>query len=330
MRRISAILFATTTLVALAAAPAGAQDASETSDVYVVHAIPGQPVDVYVNGDPALEDFQPEAIEGPIVLPESDYQIEVYPAGADPETTEPVIDVSTPLPGGVSASAVAHLTADGEPTLSVFVNDLSPIDEGNGRLAIRHVAAAPPVDIIASGAPVEGFTDIGNGNEAVSELPAGDYDTSIAAAGTTEPLLAAPVSLEAGSVEIVYAIGSLEDNQVALLQQSLMPMATTDDTAAGGTAADDTAGDDTAADDTAGDDTAAGDTAGDDAAAGDTATDDTVAPPTAISAGNSGLAAEGTSGDGLGVAIVVMVAIAGLALAAALAAPGLRDARRRS
>lgn len=203
--------------VVFAAAPAGAQD---TSEVYVLHGIPGVTVDVYVNGELTLPAFEPETVAGPLELPAADYQIQIFAEGADPEADTPVIDVTAPIPGDVSLSVIAHLDADGNPTLGAFANDLSETDAGNGRVTVRHTAAAPAVDIVAAGAAVAGLEGLENGGEAVVDLPAGDYPTGIAAAGTTEALVEAPITVVEGVNLVVYAIGSLDDGSFALLTQT--------------------------------------------------------------------------------------------------------------
>ncbi|MEM9036618.1 MAG: DUF4397 domain-containing protein [Actinomycetota bacterium] len=201
----------------LVAAPAGAQD---TSEVHVLHGIPGVTVDVYVNGEATLPAFEPETVAGPLELPAGDYQIEIFAAGADPEADTAVIDVTAPIPGGESISVIAHLDAEGNPTLGAFVNDLSEIDAGNGRVTVRHTAAAPAVDIVAGGEAVAGLDGIENGGESAAILPAGDYMTGIAAAGTTEVLVEAPITVVEGVNLVVYAIGSLDDGSFALLTQT--------------------------------------------------------------------------------------------------------------
>lgn len=204
----------------LAAALASPASAQETSDVYVLHGIPGVTVDVYVNGDLTLEDFAPDTIAGPLALPAATYQIEIFAADADPEADTPVIDVSPAVPAGESVSVIAHLSESGDPTLSAFVNDLSNTAAGNARVTIRHTAAAPAVDIVAAGAPVAGFTNLSNPNEAVGEVPAGTYPTGIAATGTTEVLFDAPLTVAEGTNTVVYAIGDLAGGSFGLLVQS--------------------------------------------------------------------------------------------------------------
>lgn len=202
---------------------AGAQDAS---DVYVVHGIPGVEVDVYVNDALTLDGFAPKDIAGPLELPAGNYDIKIFAATDDPAATaaertdDAVIDVAPDVPGGANLSVIAHLDAEGTPTLSAFANDVSETAAGEGRVTIRHTAAAPGVDIVAGGAAVPPFTGLTNGNEAKADLPAGDYPTGIAAAGTTEVLVEAPVTVTEGANLVVYAIGDLAGGTFELLTQN--------------------------------------------------------------------------------------------------------------
>lgn len=222
MRRFfAALVAALTALAVLVVVPAGAQT---DSDVYVLHGIPGVTVDVYVNGALTLDSFEPEDIAGPLSLPAGDYDIDIFAEAATASETSSarsdaaVIDVTAAVPGGESVSVIAHLDAAGAPTLTAFVNDLSDTARNEGRVTIRHTAEAPAVDIIAGGAAVAPFTNLTNGTEAVADLPAGDYPTGIAAAGSTDELVPAPVTATAGTNLVVYAIGSLGSSFTLITQ----------------------------------------------------------------------------------------------------------------
>lgn len=77
---------------------------------------------------------------------------------------------------------VAHLHASGAPVLTPFVNDVSSLAAGKARLAVRHTAAAPAVDVRAGGTPViQGLT---NPNEEVLVLDAGTVSADVTLAGT--------------------------------------------------------------------------------------------------------------------------------------------------
>jgi hypothetical protein len=112
--------------------------------------------------------------------------------------------------------------------LTVFVNDVSPIDAGNARLVVRHTAAAPAVDVLADGTAV--FTDLANPDEASADVPAGDYSAAVAAAGTTDPVIGpTDLTLDSGTAYFVYAVGSLEDDTLNLLVQTVSGLGASDE-----------------------------------------------------------------------------------------------------
>lgn len=207
LKRLTATLVVVGALAAgfaATATPAAAADGT----VYVVHGIPDVTVDVYVNGKETLPDFKPGTVAGPLTLPAGDYQVKIFKAGDDPATATAVIDTSVTLPSGANASLVAGLTADAKPNLFTFVNDTKSAAAGQGRLVVRHTAAAPAVDVLANGSPA--FTNLANGKEAMTDLAAGTVKASVVAAGTTSPVLIGPadVPVTAGMATVVYAIGA--------------------------------------------------------------------------------------------------------------------------
>lgn len=220
MRKTFAILAAVAiaTLALVGSGPAaGAQDAPGT--VTVIHGVPGVDVDVYVNGELTLEAFTPETITDPLELPAGDYTIDIRAAGADPSEA-PIITGSTTLPAGANATLIAHLGADGTPTLGVFVNDVAPTTAGEGRLVVRHTAAAPAVDVRANGAVA--FPGLTNPNEAKTDLPAGAVSADVVLAGTdTVAIGPADVNLAEGTNTIVYAWGSAADDNLDLAVQTI-------------------------------------------------------------------------------------------------------------
>uniref|UniRef100_UPI003563E7FC DUF4397 domain-containing protein n=1 Tax=Nocardioides sp. TaxID=35761 RepID=UPI003563E7FC len=98
-------------------------------------AVPGLTVDVYANGEELIPDFEPGTLTDPLSLPAGSYDLAVYADGDTPDSAEPAIEASgVEVPGGVNATVVAHLDADGTPTLNVFVNDVSSTGPGDARL----------------------------------------------------------------------------------------------------------------------------------------------------------------------------------------------------
>jgi hypothetical protein len=190
------------------------------ASVTVVHGVPGLTVDVYVNGQVALPDFAPKTITDPIELPPGKYAIAIAPAGAG--IAAAVIQTEVELASALDASIVAHLGADGAPTASVFVDDLSCTGFGKGRVVVRHTAAAPAVDIRLTrrGKPAGELAGIANGTEGTVELHASRYQVSVYPAGGADAVLG-PASLKVrpATATTIYAIGALADGSLELISQ---------------------------------------------------------------------------------------------------------------
>lgn len=202
------------------ASPAFAQNTGG-AEVRVLHGIPGTPVDVYVDGELALDDFEPGTTTEDLALAAGSYEVAVFGADAPDDSGDPVIGpVDLDIPASGNVSAIAHLGEDGTPTITPYVNDTSATAAGEGRVVVRHTAAAPPVDVLVGGEPA--LTGISNPNEQSAELPVGTISAAVAAAGTTEPLIGpVDVPVVEGESTIVYAIGSLDDDSLDVLVQSV-------------------------------------------------------------------------------------------------------------
>lgn len=194
-------------LVALLPATASAQ--SSDGQVVVVHGVPDLVVDVYVNGDLTLEDFEYGTVAGPLTLPAGTYDLEVYAADADPSAGDPALSGSTDLPAGAFASIAAYLEEGGSPALGVFVENNAATDAGNARITARHLADFGAVDVLANdGAVWEGVT---NGVGADTDVAADTYNIKITAAGDADTVaFDADLDLAEGTNTVAYAIGSVE------------------------------------------------------------------------------------------------------------------------
>jgi hypothetical protein len=219
MRKTLTVGIAAGALVALAGiAPANA--ATDVAQLSVLHGVPGLTVDVYVNGERTLDDFEPGDLAGPLELPPGTYSVAITASDAADASAPAIGPVDLPLEGGKNYTAAAHLDAAGQPTATLFTNDISTVGAGDGRLTVRHVAAAPAVDILAGGTAV--ITNLSNPSESLLILPAGTVSASVAATGTTDPVIGpADVNVAEGTNTIVYAWGSLEDNNLALAVQTV-------------------------------------------------------------------------------------------------------------
>ncbi|MFC8920642.1 DUF4397 domain-containing protein [Streptomyces sp. NPDC057116] len=204
---------------------AGAADSTETAMVSVFHGVPGLTVDVYANGDELLGDFKPGTVTAPQALDAGTYNIQIFPAGQGPDGT-PAIAKEIKVPAGANATIAAHLSADGKPQLTAFVNDVPKVDPGKSRLTVRHVAAAPAVDVRAGGQPV--FKNLENPQEATTVVDAGAVKADVVLAGTdTVAIGPADLNLKEETSNIVYAWGSATDKNLALATQTFSAMKST-------------------------------------------------------------------------------------------------------
>ncbi len=215
MRRLIAATAAGSLAVAAALFGALPASAADTAEVYVVHGVPGLPVDVYVNGALTLDDFQPETVAGPLDLPAGSYAIAITAADA-PDASAPLLTATADVAGGNSYAIVAHLDADGNPTITPYANDISTISAGQTRLVVRHDAAAPAVDVRAGGTVV--LAGVTNPQEGVLNIPAGTVSADVVLAGTTTVAIGpASLDLAEGSATFVHAVGSAADGTLVLV-----------------------------------------------------------------------------------------------------------------
>ena len=223
-KTLSAAAGVMTVLAGLAfAAPAQASEECYrhgTAKLSVLHGVPGLTVDVWVDGELTLDNFTPGSLAGPLEVAGGDHKIAI--TGADATSADdPVIGpVKVDLEDGKDYTAVAHLTEDGQPTATLFRNSTSAAPDGQGKLTVRHVAAAPAVDVLAGGTAV--INGLENPGQEKLTLDAGTISASVAAAGSTEALIGpADVTVGEGKNTIVYAWGSLADNTLGLAVQEV-------------------------------------------------------------------------------------------------------------
>lgn len=206
-------------VIAGSATPAFADShEGDAAHLSVLHAVPDLPVDVYVDGELTLDDFNPGDLAGPLELPAGDYEIVITAADAEDDSDPVLGPVSVTLESGMNYTAAAHLGEGGDPTVTPFVNDTSELDAGDGRLTVRHIAAAPEVDIWANGEVA--VESLANPDEASLEVPASTVEAAVSLAGESDPVLGpAPVDVAEGSTTVVYAWGSAEDGTLDIASQ---------------------------------------------------------------------------------------------------------------
>ncbi|MFW5748736.1 MAG: DUF4397 domain-containing protein [Chloroflexota bacterium] len=176
-----------------------------TTRLRAIHAIEGAPpVDISSAGQPVVTDLAYNSASGGF-----DIQADVYPLTVDTaDGTTLVSDVPFALASNTSYMIVLAGTANAPQPITLS----APIGaEGEtGFVRIAHtVSDAPPVDIYVDGALLIPALAFGEATEHLL-LPAADYSVELRAAGTTEPLLEASLTVTAGEAITIAAVGTVD------------------------------------------------------------------------------------------------------------------------
>lgn len=201
---------------------AGTQVAPGTASVYVVQGLPGEQVEVSVDGRSLAKDAGGGAVLGPFDVAPGEHDLEFTTDSG--EQVSSTVDVAS----GTSSDLVLHVPNQkgAEPLVTVFDNDLSPITEGKARLAVAHTAAVGPADIRVDGKVL--FANVANGEGLSLVVPGGTYEVQIVPTGQNGPsvLGPAPLSVEADALNRVYAIGNPTAKTMTVAAH-LVPLETT-------------------------------------------------------------------------------------------------------
>ncbi len=197
----------------------------EMTNIRVAHFSPDTPaVDVFVNGEAAIEGLEFPTITDWIQLPAASYNIAVAPAGAGIEAAAiGPADFELPADAFITVAAIGSLDA-GTLAPQVLVEDYIEITDGSARITVFHaIEDAPEVDVLAGGSPVItalAFPGAQGTNDGVFtlEVPAGAYDLQVVPSGATEPVVLdlPDTQLDADTHYFVAAVGTLASPQVAL------------------------------------------------------------------------------------------------------------------
>ena len=214
------LLAAAAFVAAVAIAAPGAAGAQDTATVALMHGIPGATVDVVVDGAVVIPGFEPGTMQDLSAFAgQTLSNVEVRAAGTTDVVIGPIAALA--VPGSGNWTVVAHLGADGTPTLTPFENDVSEVAAGQGRLTVRHTAAAPAVDVVLADGS-RPFTNLSNPNQAAADLPAGAISGAEVAPTGAAPIAPVPtVDLLAGTNLIVYAVGSLDGETFTFYTQTI-------------------------------------------------------------------------------------------------------------
>jgi hypothetical protein len=211
MKRLLGILGVAGVIGLAAGAWTSSASGQETARVRVVHASPDAPaVDVYVDGARALSNVPYKGSSDYLPVPAGARTFEVFAAGADPASDDPVIDADADLESGADYTIVAVGKVAEIRPLVLEDNNAAPAS-GKAHVRVIHASPdAPAVDVAVTGGPVL-FSSLSFPNAAgPSPVDAGTYDLEVRAAGTTTVALPiSDVELAAGKIYTVLAVGLL-------------------------------------------------------------------------------------------------------------------------
>lgn len=186
----------------------------ERARVRAVHASPdAPPVDILVNGVPAWTNVPFKAVSSYASLTPGTYNIRVVPAGS---VAPVMIDANLTVEAGKDYTVAAtDVLANIAPL--VLADDNRAPAAGQARARFVHASPdAPAVDVAVTGGPVL-FRNYAFGEASpYIDVPAGTYNLEVRLAGTTTVALALPnVTLEAGAVHSVFAMGLVADGSLS-------------------------------------------------------------------------------------------------------------------
>jgi hypothetical protein len=185
--------------------PVSPAAAAGTGQVYVIHGLTGQTLDIFIDGKNVCPAAKAKTVVGPLKLAAGKHVVDLRDGG------KVAAKANFTVRDGSSTDLVAHALADAgmAPQVTAFSNDLSAVGRGKARLAVAHAAAAPPADIRVDGKVL--FSNVANGEGLTLVVPAKTYSVDIVPTATAGAPILGPVSLpvKAGTLTRVFAIGSV-------------------------------------------------------------------------------------------------------------------------
>ena len=201
--RWAKVALAATAALGLAAVSIPASYAADGAEFYVVQGLPGQSVDVAVDGKTVVKNVKTAAVAGPFKIKAGSRKV-TFSDGDDV-----LADQMFSVKAGSNWDVVVHLPASSsdDAVVTVFRNDLERVPNGKASLVVAHTAAVPPADIRVDGKVL--FSNIANGESLKLTVPVGTYQVAIVPTGEKKPVILGPVALtvKGGAVNRVYAVG---------------------------------------------------------------------------------------------------------------------------
>lgn len=194
--------------------------AQRTASVTIVHGVLGLVADVTVDGKQVLSGFSPEQVTAPLSLTPGKHRVQIR-RSVSGANAAPVLDTTLNLTPGEVGTAAVGLTSAGKPKLTMYEDTNAPTTSGNeGHLAVRDIAAAPPVILSVNKKVVA--SSLVSPNAASTVVQAGSVPVGIDAADTKSQLVPPQnVPVLAGRSTALYLIGQASDHSLTWLAQTI-------------------------------------------------------------------------------------------------------------
>ena len=212
---IAGVVGATLLLLLVPATP-GTRAATKAAPgtVTIVQAVPERTVQVRVDGKAVSGATEVGEFLGPLRLPAGSHEL----AFSD-ESGGTLVTSTLDVEAGSTSDVVLHLPAaqGGKPVVSSYATPTDPIGPGKARVLVAHTATVAPADVWVNGQIV--FTNIANGEFATADVPAGTHVVELLPTGSTAKPILGPLDLTvaAGTVSMVYAVGSPQDGSMEVI-----------------------------------------------------------------------------------------------------------------
>ena len=190
--------------------------------LYTVHGIPGVKVDVCITGLGEVQSGMKYATRFREELVPGTAKIRIRAASKGQCKGALLAAASVSLVDGDNVTAVARLV-DGDPSITLFDNDLSPTPLGEFRVTAAHMMKGGPVDVYLGDAVAINALD--RGNDASVTRSVGLFTIFTTKSGKTTPILGprTVTSATEGSAYTFVMVGTkVENNRFVVFKQPVV------------------------------------------------------------------------------------------------------------
>jgi hypothetical protein len=195
-------------------AAVGPASAARAATITVVDALPGQAVQLRVDGRPLGDRLQPGA-SPPVLRVRAGHHVLRLDGAPNVHLT-----LRAQIARGDRATLVAHLTAHQRPRLSLFRDRARRPGAGRAVLAVRHTAAVPVLDVLLDGRRL--FRGVLPGGQRLAPVRRGAHRLDLRVGQVRVSL--GRLRLDRGGMTVVYVLGGPDlESVVDLVQRVALP-----------------------------------------------------------------------------------------------------------